>query len=542
MRYNAPNTEKLLPEFTRRAVRSMTGLQQIKDLSRADFLTSIGLYLMSDRLVMVRLRKNFLTVSMLEQEERELPERDNRQAISELTGWVTEDVREIAFKAESDSRERGLREALVSLLPHINAARDHVYVCVPQEHAIVQQVFLPAAAQDNLRQVLDYEIERQLPFKRDDIYYDFLPAGKKGDKLSVYVFAIPKKSLDGVLALFESLGIKPRGVETTATALANYLLFTGHANASGAAVVASHPGYWEMIGVEVKANGWQPTAGLLFSHSLPTVEWAHGTGDELMLECSRQVPNLFRCGDFAALNGAAANRLAQAEDIATLANPRLQGFVARGEPETIPAIGAALRGVREASLPANFLRHENGDGEGGKYLSLLNTVLASALLLVFIVWGVSFPIRDELRLRQLQAENQKLAPAVDALRREEEQYERLRKEASFLASLNERRGEVLRVMEDLSRTVPNSAYLSNLRYRGGVLEIQGNAENASALIPVLERSPIFQNVGFNAPSNRGRDNRETFSLKADIEKPKGNPQEPAKGTAAPALRDPRVKP
>jgi hypothetical protein len=53
-----------------------------------------------------------------------------------------------------------------------------------------------------------------------------------------------------------------------------------------------------------------------------------------------------------------------------------------------------------------------------------------------------------------------------------------------------------------------------------VLEIQGNAENASALIPLLERSALFENVGFNAPSNRGRDNRETFSLKAELEKSK----------------------
>jgi len=520
----------------------MTRLSQVKNLSRADFLTSIGLYLMSDRLVMVRLRKNFLTVSMLEQEERELPERDHRQAISELTGWVTEDVREIAFKAESDWRERGLRQAMVSLLPHINAARDHVYVCVPQEHAVVQQVFLPLAAQGNLQQVLDYEIERQLPFKREDIYYDFLPAGIKGDKLSVYVFAIPKKSLDGVLVLFESLGIKPRGVETTATAMANYLLFAGQATASSVALVAGHPEYWEMIGVQVKANGWQPTAELLFSHRLPAVEWAHGAGQELWLECSRQVPQLFRCGDLAALNGAADGRLAEAEDIAALGNARLRGFVARGEPETIPAIGAALRGVREASLRANFLRHENGDGDGGNNLSLLNTVLASVLFIALIAWGTSFPIKDELRLRQLQTENQKLAPAVDALRQEEEQFERLRKEASFLANLEQRRGEVLRVMDELSRTVPTHAYLSNLRYRTGVLEIQGNAENASALIPLLERSPIFENVGFNAPSNRGRDNRETFSLKTNIEKPKENAHGSVRGAPAPAVKDPGARP
>jgi len=75
-----------------------------------------------------------------------------------------------------------------------------------------------------------------------------------------------------------------------------------------------------------------------------------------------------------------------------------------------------------------------------------------------------------------------------------------------------------------------------------LLEVQGNAENASALIPLLERSAVFQNVAFNAPSNRGRDNRETFSLKADIEKPKEPAKESIKGGAAPAVKDPRSKP
>jgi len=75
-------------------------------------------------------------------------------------------------------------------------------------------------------------------------------------------------------------------------------------------------------------------------------------------------------------------------------------------------------------------------------------------------------------------------------------------------------------------------------YRTGVLEVQGNAESASALIPLLERSPLLENVGFNAPSNRGRDNRETFSLKADIERFK----EPGKTAATSAVKDSRAKP
>ena len=176
----------------------MNALRQLQELSRADFLRSVGLYLLSDRVVMVRLRKSFLNVSMVELEERELPVSDNR-LISTLTGWVAEDVKEIALKAENDARERALRQAIVSLLPHFNSARDAIYLCVPQEQAIVQQVFLPLAAEANLRQVLEYEIERQLPFKREDIYFDFLPVGKKGEKLCVYVFATPKKNLAGLL-------------------------------------------------------------------------------------------------------------------------------------------------------------------------------------------------------------------------------------------------------------------------------------------------------------------------------------------------------
>jgi Tfp pilus assembly protein PilN len=520
----------------------MIGLGLLKDLSRADFLTSVGLYVASDRLFVVRLRKTLLNLSILEQEQRELPESDSSHGIADLTGWVAEDVRDIALKGESDVRERALKEALLSLLPIINAARNQVFICLPQDQAIVQHIYLPLAAQDNVAQVLGYEIERQLPFKRDEIYYDYLPVGRKGEKLSVYVFAIPKKNLYGLLAALDSFGIKPVGVETTATALANYLLFTKGSSAEGVALVAGHPNYWELIGVAAQTNGWKPAAELLFSHRFPAAGWAHGAGQEALQECWRQVPKVFRCGALTALDGLAADRLGAAEEITSAGQRRLGSVKAESAAEAIPAIGAALRGVREASLRGNFLHEEVGGDDTGKNFSLLNRVLSAALSLGLIGWAASFPIKDELRLRQLQRENQKLAPAVGALRREDEQLERLGKELSFLRDLEQRRGDVLRVLDELTKIIPNSAYLSNLRYRSGVLEIQGSAENASALIPLLERSPVFENVNFNAPSNRGRDNRETFSLKADIEKSKEIAKASNGATASPPVKDAKANP
>jgi Tfp pilus assembly protein PilN len=256
---------------------------------------------------------------------------------------------------------------------------------------------------------------------------------------------------------------------------------------------------------------------------MPGDDWAQATGKELLQENMSLIPKVFRCGELSGLNGLAHEHLAGAEDLAALGSLRLKGMTAPLEAETLPAIGAALRGVREASFRANLLRHEGSERDRNKGLSLLNVLLLGFFLIALVAWGVSYPIKDELRLRQLQNENRKLEPAVSALQREESQLEQLRKQSRLFGELEQRRGETLRVLDELSKIVPNTVYFSNLRYRAGSIEVQGNAENASTLIPLLERSPVFENVGFNAPSNRGRDNRETFSLKADLEKPISSP-------------------
>jgi Tfp pilus assembly protein PilN len=501
----------------------MTVPSWLKNFSRADFMSSVGLYVMRDRLIFVRMRKKFLNVSLVQQQAEELSLGENQRAISELTGWIAEDVREIALKAENDSRERALRQAIVSLLPNLSARRDPVFICVPQEQAVVQQIFFPQAAEANLRQVLEYEIERQLPFRREDIFYDYLPCGRKGDKIGLYLFAIPKKNLASLLDLLDSFGIRPRGVETTVTALANYLLFCKEAVSDPAVLVGGDDQSLEVIGIQSKLNGWNPSHDLLYSHRFPPSDWAQGAGRETLRECLNGAAKHFNWGELRESFRSVGGKALAYEDLVEIGNQRLESSEPISHASVLPAIGAALRGVREAHFTANFLRHEERDARGSKALSIVNAFLVCLLVLGLIGWGVSYPIKDELRLRQLQKENQKLAPSVEALRREDAELQKVRKEVAFLSNLDQRRGEVLRVLDELSRVVPTNAYFSNFRYRSGVLEIQGNAENASALIPLLERSALFENVGFNAPSNRGRDNRETFSLKAELEKSRAKP-------------------
>ena len=483
-------------------------------LSRADFLKSAGLYAMRDRLFLVRLRKDLLRLSVIEKE-----------------------VSEVAMR-EDVPRRQALSDALRSLLAHFDPGRDPLYLCLSPDQTMSCQLFLPQVAEENLPQVLEYEIERYLPLRREEIYYDFLPLGRRGDKVGVLLFAVPRKILDEMLDVLSALGVRPRGVEVSATALVNYLLFCAGGVAGPAAILGSHNQGWEIIGLQGRADIWGQKAEILFSHWLPQADWVRGPGAELFHKFLSQSPRLFGWGYLQDLLLAVQGDKLQLEELLALgkkgwgaddgfdppsinSGPEpVEGSSAEGISHAlfVPAFGTALRGLREAAFSVNLLPGASPEGPG-RLFSRLNVLLAVLLLIGLIVWGGSYPLRDEIRLRRMQQEIEKFAPSVEALRQEEDRLRALTKELAFLSEVRGRRAEVLLVLDELSRVVPPTAYLSNLRYRGENVELQGSAENASNLVPLLERSPAFKNVGFNAPSNRGRDNRETFSLKAEMERP-----------------------
>jgi Tfp pilus assembly protein PilN len=474
----------------------------LKLLSRADFVGSAGLYVTRDHLFLVRLRKDLFRLSVVEEE-----------------------VREIGPGGGGPMRRQLLFEAVRSLLPHFHPAKEPLYLCLSPDHAVAYQISLPQVAEENLAQVLDYEIERVLPFRRDEVYYDFLPLGRKADEIGVLLFAVPKKILDEILDVLSAFDLRPERVEATPTALTNYLLFCDGESTGPAVVLGGENEAWEMTGLHTGGQGWKQRPEILFTHWLPQAEWALGPGRELFHGILREDPKFFGWGTIQDFLSAVNGESVSVTDLLTLGKERVAPNEGVADSLFIPAAGSALHGLREATFSVNLLPGAIRKKERA-IVSRLNALLSVLLLVGLVVWGGSYPVKDEIRLRQLQRESSKIGPSVEALRRQDEELTRLRNEISFLSRFRERRGEILRVLDELSRIVPNSAYLSNLRYRDGTVELQGNAENASNLVPILERSPLFKNVGFNAPSNRGRDNRETFSLKAEMERPEEKAPKP----------------
>ena len=48
-----------------------------------------------------------------------------------------------------------------------------MHLCLARQELLLNRLVLPAAARENLAQVLEYEIERVIPLPRDEIFYDY---------------------------------------------------------------------------------------------------------------------------------------------------------------------------------------------------------------------------------------------------------------------------------------------------------------------------------------------------------------------------------
>ena len=87
--------------------------------------------------------------------------------------------------------------------------------CLPESKALTRTMTLPAAAEENLRQVLTFEMDRQTPFKADQVYFDSRVAARDAAtrSLRVELVVLPRSLLDPQLAAVAGEQIQFDGVD-----------------------------------------------------------------------------------------------------------------------------------------------------------------------------------------------------------------------------------------------------------------------------------------------------------------------------------------
>lgn len=150
-----------------------------------------------------------------------------------------------------------------------------------------------------------------------------------------------------------------------------------------------------------------------------------------------------------------------------------------------PAAAAKKRKRPEFSLGA-----KQGD-------VLLIIVLGISLVVIGTRWLILKNTRDNLREVRAakKVERDELKPFIDKVEELEKKRDRLRHKIAVINQLKENQRGPVRIMDEVSRSLPDLVWLTSLNLKGTRLELRGVAmdENAVAnYISNIDGSPFFQ--------------------------------------------------
>lgn len=134
--------------------------------------------------------------------------------------WRTAGSDESLTSVDLNEDPEMVRARLPSVLTDEDGARLPVNYCLESSAALVTSLSFPEAAEDNLRQVLAFEMDRNTPFKADDVYYDYRVVDRNAVSrtIGIQLAVVRRKAVDDVHALCEKRGIELGGVDVAAGA------------------------------------------------------------------------------------------------------------------------------------------------------------------------------------------------------------------------------------------------------------------------------------------------------------------------------------
>lgn len=113
------------------------------------------------------------------------------------------------------------RQAVRQMLRPVRKKAGVVALDLPAARVLSRRLNLPEAAEENLRQVVLYEMERLTPFRPNEIYFDLGIVGRDpdADRIEVKLDVVPRKFVDGALADLDAIGLRPQRVGVAAEGL-----------------------------------------------------------------------------------------------------------------------------------------------------------------------------------------------------------------------------------------------------------------------------------------------------------------------------------
>ena len=103
------------------------------------------------------------------------------------------------------------RRAFAAAVRDVNLRRAEIVVELPADRVLQRIVDLPMAAAENLREVLSFEMDRNTPFRADEVAFDYRVTGTDpiAKRIAINLAVVPRTLIERATAVAELFGITP---------------------------------------------------------------------------------------------------------------------------------------------------------------------------------------------------------------------------------------------------------------------------------------------------------------------------------------------
>jgi general secretion pathway protein L len=407
---------------------------------------------------------------------------------------------------------------------------ERVSVSIPREKALIRFLRLPLVTKENLRKVLEYEAPKLTPFDKEAFFFDYQVLKEDAEWVYLMAVFVKKEEMEPYLNLMKKMGIQPVSVQIPAVSALN--LFFYHEGDKGhevSVLLDVNAPFYEMNILEGKE--WKDSFHLPLGGEKQEEKILHAFRRGDLKEPSLSRAMFFVYGLDATEK--ALPSFQEADGMKGVASPpmdRIEVGVDETLPDYIyPSIGLPLAGLTNTRFKVNLLPMEMRKKvrEYGKSVFL---ILLSLAVVLGLTWGGGVYSRYEKDIESLRAEIKKKKPEVEAVERLQKQRTELTVEMAEFEKITRGAVSEVRILQELTQILPTSVWIWQYKFSGREIEISGFADSASELIPLLDKSPLFEKVEFLAPVTKERERRigvekerERFKIKVRLEGLGGTP-------------------
>lgn len=433
-------------------------------------------------------------------------------------------IHPIATEVEKEEREAQVIGLIHDFTSRHSIKRDHAHLLIPRQKVITRFIQLPIATRENLRKVLEYELAKYTPFRHEEVYFDYILLKEEKEWLRLFATFARRSEIESSLSLLKKIGIRPVSIQIPTVSALNLFFYNRKPGVGEVSVLLDlNAPFMEMTLLE--GTDWRE------SYYLPVhpEQWA----TEVLKAYERSGVNpdphtpikWYVYGEGS--DGKNLMVLKEAKGMKEVHGPPLDSVKISRDPTKLPqiysSIGAALIGLIRPKVDLNLLPAELRKKKRKVVKPLLIALLGLlAILGLSQGTGVYLQYRDELA--STSEEIRRRRPEVEAVEKLQKQKEALAKEISEIEKFRAEEVSKIEMLKELTRLLPDTAWLWNLKYNGKEVELSGYADSASDLISLLDKSPLFEKVEFLAPVTKerlmrpeGPQEKERFRIKARLE-------------------------